>query len=809
MKKLLILLLCISTLFSASAYEVLVAETGEIVWSPTVPQLKITSSVGREVTTVTYTIDSLLITRSAESDSTIYIHLDGFGYTSGAEHPQLPAKMVRYGAPRKYWQVLNAVRVSSKQHLLDYAIAIPEEFYDGGEVDTMDVVEHNIPLDSFYPQNAVTNRGYQEYRGEKFLDLAIAPVQYNKVRKEIKINTSITYQLVVAPTDADDDSDEEIAADDRLYKLLNTDDTFSNSLNTPVVEPKDADRSYLLICTDETKKAANTLAIHKRRFGYNVRVANRLSWTINQVQDSIKCYSTEDPNLYYIILMGDKSKIPSFPAYPNGSSSTSYSDFPYSCSGWPNDWLPDYYIGRLPFSDTETSILAVLKTISFENDPAPGMTDSRMGICSEFESDYDGYEIEGVTYFAHKAYEYASRYYDVVEPLFAYNNPDRLVPAGWGNNYTSDTTLPFYLQRQNHNWRPEANNPLPLIESGCNLLIHRGHASSGQWNLPTVTADDTKRLCNEVLPIVLSLNCESGRFWLDNNISNVFLSSPQGGAAAVIAPAQTVATKANHTMLVSFMNSIWPSPGMEFDSTLVMNVRGNEGILNKYDFSPGLSSLGEMLSCALNRVDQYCLPPYLSVGELGETNKMVRLAYHCLGDPGIVPFWNSKFNLKNKVSGEIVNGTIRLTSDVPLTFSICDPINGVFKRVYGTYFDYTPSLSDISKQVEVRAHLPGSRSVKIALSNKLYDEQASAEIIQTVSFIGNTLEVNTLPLIPDDYETLKLIGKGGKSITKSFQPSLSTYTFDLNEIEPIEPGDFYVLAVETQEEIISIKKIRR
>lgn len=781
----------------------LVANTGEIVQSPTRPQPKITETIGEDVITVTYTIDSLLVTRPY-GDSTVCLHLDGFGYTSAERLPPLPAKNVRLGGGRKQWMILNAVRISSIPTKYSYAIAWPEESDDGGEVDTMDVVIPEIPLDKFYPEQVVTDRGYEEYRGERFLNLAIAPVQYNHATKELKINNSITYQLIVADADADESSEINIAGDDRYYSLINGDVDYPPYIQDPI-DPVSADRSYLIISVDDTKKAANTLATHKRKFGYKAHVANRSSWSRKQVRDSIKSYFADDPDLYYVILLGDRKKIPAYYADPNASTTTSYTDFPYSCYGWPDDLTPDFYLGRIPFSDSETALLAVYKTISFEENPAPNMTSSRMGICSEFEDvGGNGYERDGVTYYAHLANVYADNFVDDVLPLFAYNNSSRGTPLGWSSKYTYDTNLPLYLNQRNHDWSPAGNSPKPLVERGCNLLIHRGHASATRWNLPTFTATDAAGLVNEVLPIVFGLNCESGRYWVEDNVSRALLANSRGGAAAVVAPTQTIATKVNHTMLLGFMNSIWPNPGMTCDSSLVMKIPPVG-----YNSHQGASSIGEMMSIALSHVDQYCLPSAAGYdGPVGNTNRIVRQAYHCLGDPGLVPFWNSLTDLTSVVSATVSDGTISLRSKIPVTFSLWDPSNFTSRRVYGSYYNYNVSaLTDVAKVI-VHAFLPGARPIKVNLTGRVSSGNLGSGLLKTIALNGYTLTITTESIPYGANYTLKIQGGRGEGHATPLVPGSHTYTFDMEKIKPFTPGNFYVLTVETEDEVLIIKKIR-
>jgi len=105
------------------------------------------------------------------------------------------------------------------------------------------------------------------------------------------------------------------------------------------------------------------------------------------------------------------------------------------------------------------------------------------------------------------------------------------------------------------------------------LAIHRDHGtgvSPVYWYRPQFYRIDAASLSNAVeTPVVLSMNCGTGRFVRPDDtvnppvphtndcIAEAFVTNPNGGAVAVIAPTETTNTSPNNLLTQGFIGGVW------------------------------------------------------------------------------------------------------------------------------------------------------------------------------------------------------------------------------------------------------------
>jgi len=130
---------------------------------------------------------------------------------------------------------------------------------------------------------------------------------------------------------------------------------------------------YLIICPDDFYDAASLVKEHHESLGYGVsiyRISEILegkTLTTDNIDSWIENYIFENPNLNFILLLGDIERIPTFHSY--------YTNLQFDSDLWysvPNDSLNDNYLpqvalGRIPVSNTDQITNYYNKSIFFEN----------------------------------------------------------------------------------------------------------------------------------------------------------------------------------------------------------------------------------------------------------------------------------------------------------------------------------------------------------------------------------------------------------------------------------------------------------
>ncbi|MBN2571325.1 MAG: T9SS type A sorting domain-containing protein [Ignavibacteriales bacterium] len=130
---------------------------------------------------------------------------------------------------------------------------------------------------------------------------------------------------------------------------------------------------YLIICPDDFYDAASLVKEHHESLGYDVsiyRISEILEGkilTADNIDSWLENYIFENPNLNFVLLLGDIERIPTFHSY--------YANLQFDSDLWysvPNDSLNDNYLpqvalGRIPVSNTDQITNYYNKSISFEN----------------------------------------------------------------------------------------------------------------------------------------------------------------------------------------------------------------------------------------------------------------------------------------------------------------------------------------------------------------------------------------------------------------------------------------------------------
>ncbi len=341
---------------------------------------------------------------------------------------------------------------------------------------------------------------------------------------------------------------------------------------------------YLIVTHRKFLEAANSLAEWKRFCGLETKIVtvDEIGESADEIRNYLQyCYEHWDPAPTYVLFLGDAEYIPTnyYTQHSTEDNGTIGTDLYYTTTDG-DDYFPDMISGRIPVDEEIEANAFVEKVISYEKNPLeqPSFY-QRAVVASYFQDDddpdtnyneRDGYEDrrfvltseEIRNFLLGKGYSVQRVYYakPAVNPTH-YNN----------GNYANGESLPKDLLRQSgFAWDGDADDISAAIEKGIFLLSHRDHGSRRGWGDPSYITGNVKKLTNgSRLPVVMSMNCETG--WFDNEtddaISNTsfnaecfveaWIRNLKGGAVGVFGSTRISYSGYNDALSKGIIDAIW------------------------------------------------------------------------------------------------------------------------------------------------------------------------------------------------------------------------------------------------------------
>ena len=360
-------------------------------------------------------------------------------------------------------------------------------------------------------------------------------------------------------------------------------------------EKKEEGYDYLIITFDDFYKAALKLSAWKTRKGLNVKVVNTSQistprLTASNVANYIQnAYDNWNPAPTYVVLLGDSEFIPPHyelvhPHSKHGGFNIGTDLFHFTVDG--QDWFPDIFYGRISVDTLNEANIIVEKIIEYEKNP-PNNADFYRSISGiayfEDRNLYDGREdvpffsrVDQIRFFLN------GEGYDV-EQLYWADNPG-IAPSP--TRYYNGTLLPVTLNHPGYPWNFDAADINNAINDGRFLVYHRDHGDSRNiwhhpgggfgggdgWAHPEYIIANLTGLANgELLPVVLSINCNTG--WFDGETDQnddpalsqtvecfceEITRRQNSGAVAAIGSTRISYTWANDYLLRGLIDAVWP-----------------------------------------------------------------------------------------------------------------------------------------------------------------------------------------------------------------------------------------------------------
>ena len=654
MKRTIFYLFCIwgLTVSSAVAQKRTVShETGTFVGESSAERPERRVSVSPDGVTVTYEFKHAVVLSDPDVADYYLWRISGFGHSVVPGEPDVPVRWDSFALPEGCASftvsVLESACVDVPLRLSPARAPQPE----GKESPA--VVPDIAPYEGWFPREVVETGEVRVYRGRSVAEVGVYPVRYDWKNGVVRACSKIVYRVTFGEGGLRSAPEGRIAPDDSF--LDNT--TLNGNVGAAGYEmfrsagdTGSAGKDYLILSTPEFEEAVRRLADWKRTLGFGVHTRLRGDWTPERTKSAVKEVYRSAPSLYYLLIVGDHDDVPAEDMARTIVNNKGYAfdyryvtDYYYGCVDGEGDVLADLYRGRLPVSTAMEAVTVVDKIIRYERNPVRDAAFYDMGLhCAYFEDCFpdgtdgpgDGIEDKRFTLTSEEVRNYMlSKGKTVNRVYFAYDynysETDNYPPPTFWNKgeFAWGDSIPVELQRPYFAWDGDSADIVRYIDEGAFYVLYRGHGTDSTWVQPHFTGDNILSLANgDRLPVVFSINCETGSFQEDDCFAEVFLRKKGGGAVAVYAATEKSWPGYNDAMVIGMFDAIWPDPGVDSKLYNFLGMTTSPSRLRE------TTRLGEILDQGLRRMEE-------TWGQSWKGNSIstqfTREIFHCFGDPGM------------------------------------------------------------------------------------------------------------------------------------------------------------------------------
>lgn len=372
--------------------------------------------------------------------------------------------------------------------------------------------------DEFFPKSqASISEPYiiRDFRGQNII---VYPFAYNPIEKTLRVYHKITVEVFKTNKPGQNQLsrrgnalhlDTEIA---EIYK-----NHFINYQNTITrYTPIDEEGDMLIICHEGFLSAMTPFVNWKRTIGRPTTIVgtNTTGTTDSAIKSYIQNQYNTNPNLTYILLVGDVAQIPGH--YVSASGYSGYSDNWYGQVAG-NDYYNDIFVGRFSAENTTHVTTQVNKTIHYERDL--DQTASWLSVAQGVSKN----EGVGQGHYGEGDYQHID---NIKDDLLAYT-------------YTQ-----FHRDYQNVSGVTSSAAIISQhINSGVGNINYCNHGSETSWGVFNYSNSHVNALTNDnKLPFICSVACLNGKYdysspcfaetWM--RATNNSTSEPTGAVATLM-----------------------------------------------------------------------------------------------------------------------------------------------------------------------------------------------------------------------------------------------------------------------------------
>ena len=382
--------------------------------------------------------------------------------------------------------------------------------------------------DEFFPQyQASISEPYiiRDFRGQNII---VYPFAYNPIEKTLRVYHKITIEVYKTSKPGQNQlrrRSNTIRLDSELNELYKK--HFINYQSTITrYTPIDEEGDMLIICHEGFLSAMTPFVNWKRTIGRPTTIVstNTTGTTDSAIKNYIQTQYNTNPNLTYILLVGDVAQIPGH--YVSAGTYSGYSDNWYG-QVVGNDYYNDIFVGRFSAENTTHVSTQVNKTIHYERDL--DQTATWLSIAQGVSKN----EGVGQGHYGEGDYQHID---NIKDDLLAYT-------------YTQ-----FHRDYQNVSGVTSSAAIISQhINSGVGNINYCNHGSETSWGVFNYSNSHVNALTNDnKLPFICSVACLNGKY--DYSIPCFAETWMRATNNSTSAPTGAVAT------LMSYISQPWLPP---------------------------------------------------------------------------------------------------------------------------------------------------------------------------------------------------------------------------------------------------------
>lgn len=501
------------------------------------------------------------------------------GYLAGIDKG---VKILKQGAP-DLQKLSYAINIPSGKKAQARVIAAETQNYSGYEIAPSlgNISRDQKPgkriagveytSDAFYPANQVSLGKVYQVRNAYGQAMAISPMQYNPVSKELKVFTHMVIEVTFADP-MQKKSGENIEWNGLLQQHFINYGLEPEGTAQTRFTPVPSDGRMLIVTPAKYLETLKPFILWKNRLGIRTYVLNADTLTGGASATNIKQFIQNKYtgwDLSYVLLIGDNTDIPAV----HSATLAGPSDIAYGYVAG-NDHYPDLMVGRLSAMTTAELKTQVDRIIAYEKTPAQNQAWYKHAVgaaSNEGPGDNNEYDWEHMRNIRNKLMNATGGYTDVAE-----------------------------LYDGTHGGQDAAGNPnasalRDILNSGTTIMNYCGHGSSDFLVTTGFSNNTVTQLTNDNgnWPFVWGVACVSGEFENQTCLGEKLLrqihttsGKPLGAIAAFF----------------STINQYWDPPMRAQDAYVDMLTDGTDtkqkalGILTTggtMDMNDAYSSMGE------------------------------------------------------------------------------------------------------------------------------------------------------------------------------------------------------------------------
>ncbi len=515
---------------------------------------------------ITFELPELVQTQiSTEQGVFTILNIPNSGFIGEMGKPQLPMWTRLYAVPNNQFslEILESNILETRNVGRIYPAQQPQ--IDGDFIDESEFVfdKSFYQQDLSYPDCIVKILETGNIRDVPFVRIVFYPVQYNPKQEIVTIYDQISIKLTY--NNYENVFVESNFGQTPFYALYenvfaNWEEFRDNIIVEQNLYPNTYGRNsgceYLIITHPSFYTQAKDLAEWKHKKGLMTKLVNvtDIGSTASVLRQYIQnAYDNWNPRPSYLLLVGDAEFIPTNYIY------SAASDLWYATVNG-TDYYPDLYYGRISVDTSNQAETIVQKILTYEQTPPTQASFyDNFTVAAYFQDDeQNGYETRRFVRTSEEIRDYLLSEGYLGERIYcteSYINPTHYNNGIYGNG----EPLPPELLRPTFAWDGDAADIINAIEQGIFILNHRDHGFEQGWGDPYFDTSHIAVLTNgDLLPVVFSVNCLTGRFDGYESFCEEFVRKTNGGAVAAFGATRVSYSGYNDFLCRGFYDAIWP-----------------------------------------------------------------------------------------------------------------------------------------------------------------------------------------------------------------------------------------------------------